>query len=148
MPHRMPAYPSRPSGRSSYLHNDHQQPNLGVEGITQVVIAIDVVDESIVLEIPESWPDFDDFEDKAAGSEASIRALLHAERMLPSEVRMKLRLWYALAAPVVRFGFRGAILLIFRRLLLCFLFPGLLLLLAFLLLLFLLLFLVFFVRRL
>src|SRR5215475_9659811 len=53
-----------------------------------------------------------------------------------------------MAAMAVRFGFRSAILLVFRRLLLWFLFSGLLLLLAFLLLLFLLLLLVFLVRRL
>src|SRR5580704_4947168 len=77
------------AGRRS-ARNDHQQADSRMDGIDQVILAIDVIDIDVVVVTPACGPRLAVFKPIAAVIEAAIVATRDAESMFPSEVSAKI----------------------------------------------------------
>src|SRR5580704_13484498 len=131
------------AGRRS-ARNDHQQADSRMDGIDQVILAIDVIDIDVVVVTPACGPRLAVFKPIAAVIEAAIVATRDAESMFPSEVSAEILVGNAAGVAIAGVALRwlhiivrvALRLLLGRAILfsLLFLFDGLLLLLFILLL--------------
>ena len=115
------------------LTRDHdQQLNAGVNGVDQVVFAVDFVDVDGVGVSPARWPRIVVNEIVSAVVEAAIVIARYAESVLAAEVRVEVGLRDATRVAVIAVALRLLILrvILSRDLLLLLLFRGLLLLLV------------------
>ena len=127
-------YPNADSPRMRWLlaRDYDQQLNAGVDGIDQVVFAVDFVDVDGVGVSPARWPRIVVNEIVSAVVEAAIVIARYAESVLAAEVRVEVGLRDATRVAVIAVALRLLILrvILSRDLLLLLLFRGLLLLLV------------------